>query len=74
MGLNLNFGDHVSCLSPVGREINHLVKNKTLHPVEHSEWSAPSVSIPNKDGTIQICGHFNVTVNPNLDVDQHPLP
>ena len=58
----------------VGREIDRLVENSTLHPVEHSEWAAPIAPVPKKDGTIRICGDFKVTVNPCLDVDQHPLP
>ena len=58
----------------VGREIDRLVENGTLHPVEHSEWAAPIVPVPKKDGTIRICGDFKVTVNPYLVVDQHPLP
>ena len=58
----------------VGREIDCLVENGTLHPVEHRVWAAPIVPIPKKDGTIRICGDFKVTVNPYLDVDQHPLP
>ena len=58
----------------VGREIDRLVENGTLQPVEHSEWAAPIVPVPKKDGTIRICGDFKVTVNPYLDVDQHPLP
>ena len=58
----------------VGREIDCLVENSTLHPVEHSEWAAPIVPVPKKDRTVHICGDFKVTVNPYLDVDQHPLP
>ena len=57
----------------VGREIDRLVENGTLYPVEHSEWAAPIVSVPKKNRTILICGDFKVTVNPYLDVDQHPL-
>ena len=58
----------------VGREIDRLVENGTLQPVEHSEWAAPIVPVPKKDRTVHICGDFKVTVNPYLDVDQHPLP
>ena len=58
----------------VGREIDRLVENSTLQQVECSEWAAPIVPVPKKDGTIRICGDFKVTVNPYLNVDQYPLP
>ena len=58
----------------VGKEIDHLVEIGTLQPVEHSEWAAPIVPAPKKDGTIRICGDFKVTINPYLDVNQYPLP
>ena len=52
-----------------GREIDRLVVNDILHPVEHSERATPIVPVPKKDETIRICGDFKVTVNPYLDVD-----
>lgn len=30
--------------------------------------------VPKKDGTIQICGDYKVTVNPSLAIDIHPIP
>lgn len=30
--------------------------------------------VPQKDGSVRICGDFSVTVNPNILIDDYPLP
>ena len=34
-----------------------------IEHVDHSEWAAPIVAIPKKDGSFRICGDYKVTVN-----------
>lgn len=62
-----------SMKSKVEGEIDCLVKEGILEPVEFSDWGTSIVAIP-KQGTLQICGDFSVTLNPALIADRYPLP
>ena len=58
----------------IEQELASLEEKGILKKVNHSEWAAPIVPVPKKDGNVRICGDYKVTVNPNLHVDQYPLP
>ena len=58
----------------VGLELDRLEQDGILTKVSHSDWATPVVPIPKKDGSVRTCGDFKVTVNPQLKVDQYPLP
>ena len=47
----------------VESEIDRLVGEGILKPVEFSEWAAPIVPVLKPDNTIRLCGDYKVTVN-----------
>ncbi|XP_050529608.1 uncharacterized protein LOC126899076 [Daktulosphaira vitifoliae] len=57
----------------VETEIDRLVKNKILVPLNYSEWATPIVPILKFDGTVRICGDFKITINPVLKGTEYPL-
>ena len=57
----------------VEKELERLQQEGVVKKVNYSWWAAPIVIVPKRDGHIQLCGDYKVTVNPLLDVDQYPL-
>ena len=55
-------------------ELDQLEGIGVLKKVSYSDWAAPIVPVPKKDGSVRICGDYKVTINPVLDIDQYPLP
>ena len=65
---------HSQSKGAIETEIDHLEQAGILEKVETSRWATPVVPVPKKDGTLQLCGDYKVTINPILEVDQYPLP
>ena len=60
--------------SAVERGLDQLEAEGIVKRVTHSEWAAPIVTPIKKDGEVRICGDSKVTINPQFDVDEYPLP
>ena len=54
--------------------LDNLEQEGIVTKVNHSEWAAPIVTPLKKDGSVRVCGDFKVTVNPQLEIEQYPLP
>ena len=58
----------------IEQELDRLVQEGILEPVEVSEWAAPIVPIVKNDQSIRICGDYKVTVNQASRLDNYPIP
>ena len=58
----------------VTSELDRLERDGIITKVTWSDWATPIVPVIKKDGSVRLCGDFKVSVNPQLKVDQYPLP
>ena len=58
----------------VEEELDRLIREGILEPVEMAEWAALIVPVVKTDKKIRICGDFRLTINPGLGVDRYPIP
>ena len=56
------------------QELERLVDEGILSPVEFSEWAAPIVPVLKPNGTVRICGDYKCTVNQASKLDNYPIP
>ena len=58
----------------VEAELDKLVEQGILTPVQHANWAAPIVPIMKADRkSVRICGDFKQTVNKALTLDKYPI-
>lgn len=59
----------------VEAELQGLVAEGILEPVEFAEWASPIVPVLKRDkASVRICGDFKQTVNPVSRLDNYPIP
>lgn len=58
----------------VEAEIERLLQQGVIAPVQFSDWATPIVPVMKKNGGVRICGDFKVTVNPALCAEHYPIP
>ena len=56
----------------VEKELDRLVTEGILEPVQFADWAAPVLKDDGK--SIRICGDFKMTVNQASKLDRYPLP
>ena len=54
--------------------MDRLEQQSIFQKVSNSDWAAPIVAVPKKDGRFWIYGDYKVTINQVLSVEQYPLP
>ena len=58
----------------IEEELERLVSQGILQPVQFSEWAMPIVPVLKQDRSVRICGDFKVTINPVSKLDHYPIP
>ena len=57
----------------IAEELSKLERVGVLEKVELREWATPIVPVLKPDGSVRICGYYKVTINPVLDLPEHPM-
>lgn len=58
----------------VEKELQKWEEEGVAERVEYAEWASPLVVVPKPGGKVRLCGDYKGTVNPQLEVPQHPMP
>ena len=58
----------------IEEELDRQVALGILEPVTTSKWAAPVVPIKKRDGSIRLCGSYDLTINTASDLETYPLP
>ena len=58
----------------IDEELDKLLKDGVISPIDSSEWATPAVPILKNDGKVRLCGNYKITVNKYLKEVTYPLP
>ncbi|XP_026530731.1 uncharacterized protein K02A2.6-like, partial [Notechis scutatus] len=58
----------------IDEQIDKLVKQGVLQPIDHARWETPIVTPVKPDGSVRICGDYKATLNCALQQSAYPVP
>ena len=59
----------------VEQEIDRLLAEGIIEPIEYADWAAPVVAVLKSDRkSVRLCGDFRMTVNLVAKLHRHPIP
>uniref|UniRef100_A0A914HDQ6 Integrase catalytic domain-containing protein n=1 Tax=Globodera rostochiensis TaxID=31243 RepID=A0A914HDQ6_GLORO len=58
----------------VEAELDRLLEQNVIRPVDHTRWAAPIVVVKKASGATRVCADFSTGLNNALLLHQHPLP
>ena len=61
-------------MEAVDKELHRFEAVRIITRVDHSEWATLIVVVQKPNGKMSIYGDYKSTVDPQLHVDQHPIP
>ncbi len=56
------------------KELDRLIDEGILEPVQFSEWASPIVTVIKSDSSLRVCGDYKVSVNKFCQQDVYPIP
>uniref|UniRef100_UPI0010A02BFD uncharacterized protein K02A2.6-like n=1 Tax=Podarcis muralis TaxID=64176 RepID=UPI0010A02BFD len=58
----------------VDEQLDKLIAQGVLEPVDHSKWETPIVTPVKPDGSVRICADYKCTINKALQQHAYPVP
>ncbi|XP_026548545.1 uncharacterized protein K02A2.6-like, partial [Notechis scutatus] len=58
----------------IDEQLNKLIAQGVLEPIEHARWETPIVTPVKPDGSVRICGDYKATLNHALQQSAYPVP